>query len=369
MVLKFERDKTYTFKVTSTGIPELAPKERVPPAVDPAGQRDATQPQKPAQEGREGTPGEGAFAAGVCELECKIKVKDSQGLTTLAVNFDRAGNFPERDVRDLSKEVPRDIPKEIPKPAPPADPGLFGSFEVVVDQGGHVVGSSSGSEPARKTSDAVRSTPAAAAACPPALRCCLELIIGTGLHDQVLEQGKVYEVGSRPSASSLPTPAGSLPGTTERPRGAAATPSQGFEKPAALPSLGFRYDGSGKRAETESEQAKFTVLVNHAGVAPTAGPAAEPGASRATERPSGQQPPAGEKSGAADKPGEPRREGQERGGAFTQERAGEAAYRWQDGMVESLKVTCPSHKGVLGEAPQLTIRRAERELKPERQAE
>jgi len=346
MSLKFEKGKTYVFKVNvggdasgtlrpTAGTPEAEKNEKN--QKNPADQPKREDGTRPAGDTARGQPAS-AISANQA-IDYRIQVKEVTGdETTLLVNVDRSQ--PTSGAATLPK-TPAGAPAgERSDKSDKGEKGIggvaFGTYTVIVDKNGHVKTDAEPSRGAAERSDGEKKNPGRAdegkgssieSSSRPLddmLRMHIAIISGCGLHEKALKPGEIYSKDSAKDSEKSGAAAGSSPSTRS------ASSSSSFA------ALKLRYEGPTKRGN--KELARFSILADASPAnpsSPRAGSANEP------------------------KPGEAAREeksGTERGSALSKDTLGEALFSMDDGILETLRLD--GSKGALASSMgRLTIDR------------
>lgn len=308
--LKFEKGKTYVFKVNMGGDasgtlrPTAGTSEAEKNPADPPSREDGT---PPAGDTPRGQPAS-AISSNQA-IDYRIQVKEVTGdETTLLVNVDRS----------QPKAGAATPPKATTSGTATTEKTLggvpFGTYTFIVDKNGHVKSGADRSDGERKSPgrEEERKGPAIGSSSDrpvdDMMRAHIAIIAGCGLHEKALKPGEIY---SKDSAKDSEKSAASSANPSVR---AVSSP---FE------TLKLRYEGPTKRGN--KELARFTILADASQAnpsSPRAGSANEP------------------------RPGEAARDGKaardekavaERGSALGKESLGEALFSMEDGILETLR--------------------------------
>ncbi|HVR74541.1 MAG TPA: hypothetical protein VMT52_09425 [Planctomycetota bacterium] len=372
LCLKFEKGKTYVFKVNMGGDASANPRSPVSASEaekNLAGQRRREDGTPPAGDPSRGQPG--SAIPSNQEINYRIQVKEVTGdEATLLVNVD--GSQPTSRAATSPKTAP-----DFPSSEKSIGGVAFGTYTVIVDKNGHV---KTGAEPSRgltARSDGTRKSigredegrnpgredredredrkdredeevnaggederdnprheeergsgigSSSDGPLDATLRTHLAIISGCGLHEKALKAGECYSKDSAKDSEKSGATASSSPIRT------ASSP---------FAALKLRYEGPTKRGSKEF--ARFTILAD-------ASPA-NPSSSRAG---SANEP----KPGEAARVGREAREDRsstERGSASGKESLGEALFCMEDGILESMRFD--GSKGAFASMGRLTIDR------------
>ncbi|HVR74827.1 MAG TPA: hypothetical protein VMT52_10865 [Planctomycetota bacterium] len=320
--LKFEKGKTYVFKVNMGG--DASGTLRPTAGASEAEKSPADQPR---QEREDGTPpagdtprGQPASAISSNQaIDYRIQVKEVTGdETTLLVNVDRASKPTSGAATPPRATTPGASTTEKSLGGIP-----YGTFTFIVDKNGHVRSGTERSEGVRRTAGdeeerkgAGREEERKGAAIGSSidrpmddiLLSHIAIISGCGLHEKALKPGEIYSKDSAKDSEKSPA--------------SSANPSVRTAS-SPLASLKLRYEGPTNRGN--KELARFTILAD---AFPTSSSATRPG------------------SANEPRPGEAARDGKaardekaatERGSALGKESLGEALFSMEDGILETLR--------------------------------
>ena len=256
----------------------------------------------------------------------RVRVQDasSAGDSTLLVTVDEGDSINPTQVDERQDDRSRSTAE--------SRTGATGtkSFTVVVDQDGKVKSfrreGAAGSSPSSPSTTQPGSTAAGAGMSDDECSTHLQVVLGSGLHQQPLEVGKFYSAAQLFRAGALSSSGTSSPGTPSTSEGfRSSVGAQGTCE--ALPNCQLRFDGKTRGAS--GDVARFTIFSSDTGLSPSSS-----------------------RSGTSSTPGTSTTEGERRGdpnSATSRDQAtralaggerpiGEIAYRLDDGVLEHLQV-------------------------------